>query len=137
MNKSSGHWGIRGIVSLVAAVAIALAIPIFALAAYTTSQIGFDDDRGITNSVKVDCPAPYSVCHNQSGGFGFSQCFPTPNRFTHLYDWWWVGAPIIRQYTSSNCSGTQLNANTLNIGGSNPHPWDCFNYPQQQTAWQC
>lgn len=120
--------------SLMAAAWLAVLLPSLAFAAYSTSQIGIDDDRYTTNSVRIDCPS--MKCFSQQGATGFSQCFATPNTFTHDYNWWWTGAPIVNQFTSTNCSGTPFHTAPLSIGTSNPNPWYCYDYPQQG-GWQC
>ncbi len=107
-----------------------------AAAAFTTSQIGYDDDVYSTNSIIVQCLSS-NGCANQNGSTNFSQpCLPTPNPFTHDYNWWWVGGPVILSYTSSNCSGSPFRSDKLNIGSSNPNPWYCFDY-KQFGGFQC
>ncbi len=123
------------LVSLVAAAGLALT-PVAASAAFTTSQIGFDDDLYTTNSVFVQCVGP-PTCQNQNG-VAASNCFPTPNTFTHFYNWWWVGTVTIFRHTTSDCSGSPIVAGGQNftIGASNPNPWFCIDVPQQG-GFQC
>lgn len=136
MRQQSRRRGrlVLGLAALVVAAGLGLLLPAVAMASYSTSQIGIDDDKYTTNSVKLTCPL--NQCFNQSGGTNFSQCFATPNTFTHDYNWYYQGSVIINQFGSTNCSGTAFKTYTIFISTTNPNPWFCYNYPQQG-GWQC
>lgn len=125
------------LVVVAAAVGLAMLFPGIVFASYSTTQLAYDDDLYQTNSVKIVCNAnAFPPCSNQNGGSNFSQCLPTPNTFTHDYNWWYQGQVALYLYTSTGCSGTSFTSTSFTAPVGDANPWYCYDYPHQG-PFQC